>query len=128
MTRGLHFIKQEAPITRCLESIEAGLSGLVLSLDTRTVPDFGICPLALQSPLLTDLSVTLAEAVGMDFRRKQIRLRKYSENEHRIGSQKRAVTQALALTGGVTLDKPLPHLSFLHPLVLQVERVKPGRL
>lgn len=93
MTRGGHFIKQEVSITRCLESFEAGLPGSVFPLDTqifpnilrRTVPVFGICPSALQSHLLADLSVTLADAVGMRLGRKQICLRKSSGNELQTG-------------------------------------------
>ena len=61
---------------------------MILPLDPQIFPSssrsigsvFGICPLALQRQFLIGISTTLANAIWMDFGRKQICLRKYSEN------------------------------------------------
>lgn len=50
-----------------------------------TVPAFAVCPQALQSQLLTDIPMTLAEVVWTDFGRKQICLGRNSGSEHQAG-------------------------------------------
>lgn len=88
MTRGCHFIKKEVSVTSCLESFKAGLPAMILPFDPQIFPSssrwigsvFGICPLALQSQFLIGISTTLANAIWMDFGRKQVCIRKYSEN------------------------------------------------
>lgn len=70
--------KRSQLLSYYLESFETGLPALVLPLDTQifpnslewTGPEFGICPLILQSQLLTDISVTLVEDVRTDFGKK----------------------------------------------------------
>lgn len=80
-------------LPRHARPFKAGLPARVLPLDPQifphslrwTVPVFAVCPLALQSQLLTDGPVTLAAAVWTGFGRKQICPGRYSGHEHRTG-------------------------------------------